>query len=200
MDTKFELRPAVLREVEHARGCHPPTDLLTPENANVYNNMPAWHPPCLSCSPWDTVCLSNWSWDLTTCSDMLPFKVDGSVIHGVFRFVNNLSRSVGIDVGTNYTITFPEPCKYVFWLAGNAVEGGSFSYTRASHHSSSNGGGGYHRAATMELQPSEGQPWESLWVADERFSGMFQSKFGYAEFTITPVDSTTYRVTDSAHQ
>lgn len=185
MATEYELRPAFVRQVG-------------PENCDVYNNMPD-NPPCLSSNPWDTVCLTNWSWDLTTCSDMMPFKVDGSVVTGVFRFVNNMSRANGIDVGTPYILRFPEPCQYVLQIGEYLVEVGSFSYSRASHESSSNGGGGYNQAATLLLKPSHGDAWESLWIATDRFSGTFQSKYGIAQFTITPLDP-YYKVADNAHQ
>ncbi|MCH9716169.1 MAG: hypothetical protein K0U52_03690 [Gammaproteobacteria bacterium] len=188
---------AVIASVKAVKGCDPPVEILESHDDAVYNNMPTH--TCIDAEPWDTQCLTDWSWELTTCSDMMPFKINGAIATGVFTGVSNWAKANGIHVGSNYKLSFaPVRCEYALVVDGVLKEMGMFHYERASH-SSISGGGGFHRAATLEFQPLVGEPWNTLWIANDRFAGSMQSKLGLAEFTIHPVNK-YYKKADNAHQ
>jgi hypothetical protein len=209
--SEFPLRPQVLRTVESVRGCDPPTTTYTPEDPAVFNGMDMYPPStdCLRGQPWSEECFKSWSWDLTTCVDMMPFKIMGMRVTGVFTAVSSLARSIGIDVGSRYEMVF-WGCNYTFRTVGSEhdlvevaaatgfSETGSYDWTRASRTSATNGGGGNNRFATMEFSPEGGVEWDTLWDARERFSGSFQSKYGFATFQMVPADPTMARM-DNAH-
>jgi hypothetical protein len=183
MSSQFPLRPQVLRTVESVRGCNPPTTTYTPENPAVFHGMDLYPPStdCLHGQAWNEECFKSWSWDLTMCTDMMPFKIMGMKVNGVFTHVSDVARSVGIDIGTRYEMTFVSKCDYTFRTQSH-LEEGKYKWTRASRTSATNGGGGNNRHATLQFNPQGDAVWDTLWVARERFAGSFQSKFGFATF------------------
>ncbi len=188
---------AVIASVQEVKGCDPPIEILKSHDNAVYNNMP--NHTCIDADPWDTQCLTDWTWQLTTCSDMLPFKINGTIATGVFTGVSDWARALNIHVGSKYSLSFtPIECRYVFVVDEVVKEIGTFHYERASS-SSISGGGGFHRAAELEFFPLAGEPWKTQWIANDRFAGSFQSKLGLAEFTIRPINK-YYKRADNAHQ
>lgn len=184
------LRAQELQFVEEARGCNPGTWSLTPLDPAVYNGMDlsAQSTACARPAPFDDACFYSWSWDLTRCTDMMPYSVQGVTATGTFMQISSLAASLGIQVGSVFQLSFGRTskqgaCHYML-KAGAHQESGVFNYTRLMRADPNDGMGGANKQATVEFQPRHGAPWGSVWIARERFSGSFQSPLGIATFTL----------------
>lgn len=132
--------------------------------------------------------VSSWSWDMTKCTDMLPFDVHGRTVKGAFLQVSSAAMHRGIYVGSSYELRFEKKpqCNYemrVLSPDGTRVvyqEAGPYNWTRASRTSATDGIGGNNMHATLVLTSGD-----TLWIARERFHGTFQSHFGIASFDVS---------------
>lgn len=220
------LRAQPFREIERLAGCDPATATLTPVDPEVWYTMDTRGPEytaCMDC--YDDLdnkpCASSWSWDMTRCTDMMPYLVGGMKATGVFMQTSSLANRQDIVIGSKYMLTFSkcqpgQNCEYE-WVVLNARgdgvvhrERGWYNYTRASRYSATDGQGGANLQATIEFEPRESRDlmlgrsaqcgsvnkdddvhydspltWGSLWQARERFAGSFQSKYGFATFTLS---------------
>lgn len=185
------LRAQEVRFVEEARGCNPGEWGLSPDDPAVYNALDL-QPQSTACSrpqPFSDSCFYSWSSDMTRCTDMLPYSVQGVTITGTFMQISSLAASRGIRVGTQYKLQFGhltgKACHY-FLNADGYTESGVFNYTRLMRADPNDSIGGANKQATISFQPTHPhtQPWESVWIARERFSGSLQSPFGIATFTM----------------
>ena len=67
-------------------------------SAAVYNNM--GDDTCTSTtSNLASPCFGSWSWDVTKCTDMLPFSVESRVIRGTFMQVSSAAMALEARVG-----------------------------------------------------------------------------------------------------
>ena len=102
----------------------------------------------------------------SSVSAMMPLTIErGLIIEGVFRFRNNFSTRVGIQVGTRYRLEFPTSCQYVLSIVSDGrgggggfveMERGLFKYLLdgdASRMYSS--AGGYSRIAKFNFFPQQ---------------------------------------------
>jgi len=186
------LRAQELQFVEEARGCNPGTWSLTPLDPAVYNGMDL-APQSTACSrpaPFDDACFYSWSWDVTRCTDMMPYSVQGVTATGTFMQISSLAASLGVEVGSPYQLSFGRTnkqgsCQYMLH-AGRHKEAGVVNYTRLMRADPNDGTGGANKQATVTCQPAHSSrpAWESVWIARERFSGSFQSPLGIATFTL----------------
>jgi hypothetical protein len=165
------------------------------ENPQVFNSFTTNGPEsaCLRESAWsdrdNQNCFTSWSWDLTKCTDMLPFKINNKVASGLFTQTSSLAASRGILPGCRYTMHFSDGCMYLFAVTDLQhqplyEEMGSFTWTRLSRTSSTDSIGGNNMNATLQLQPQDAPEWGSVWIAREKFDGSFQSGLGIATFSI----------------
>lgn len=195
------LRAQELHRVVDARGCDPGTFTLSPEDPAVFHGMDL-QPQSTACArgePFDDSCYYSWSWDMTRCTDMLPYSVQGLRVVGYFTQISSLAASKGIQVGCQYSLHFDtcsnqtNGCKYklVVFSADGPVyqETGFYNWTRSSRYDPNDGMGGANKQATVEFEPAvpllpQQRTYGSTWIARERFDGSFQSQLGFATFTI----------------
>lgn len=219
MSDPFVLRPQQFIEVERVRvgaqGCDPVTTEYSEIDAAVWDGM--------RLQPAETTCLrttqqqfndaafASWSWDTTSCVDMLPFTVSGWTSRGIFTQISSYAAALGIQVGTRYAIRFG-PCDCMQATATDThsscastyefeayddqgavlhSQRGDYNWTRVSRHDPNDGIGGANMQASVQfkpLQPRMRHPlhdWGSIWIARERFAGSWQSVLGIALFTLT---------------
>lgn len=193
------LRAQELHYVLDARGCDPATFTLSPEDPAVFHGMDL-NPQSTACArgeKFDDSCYYSWSWDMTRCTDMLPYSVQGLHTVGYFTQISSLAASKGIQVGCRYMLTFhkcgSQGCKYELVVFTGATpvyrESGYYNWTRSSRYDPNDGIGGANKQATVEFEPAipllpQQSTYGSTWIARERFDGSFQSPWGFATFTI----------------
>lgn len=192
------LRAQELRTVMEAHGCDPGKWLYSPEDPAVFHGMDL-QPQSTACARgevFDDTCFYSWSWDMTRCTDMLPFSVQGLQCIGYFTHISSLAASRGIQVGCKYMLQFDKcagtACPYRFLVFGGAgvifEERGVYNWTRASRYDPNDGTGGANKQATVQFEPTganmHGRTYGSTWIARERFDGSWQSPLGFATFTL----------------
>lgn len=186
------LRAQDVRFVEEARGCNPVTQLMSPDDPAVYYGIEL-NPQDTACArgaPFDDACFYSWSWDLTRCSDMLPYSVQGSVASGEFIQVSSLAASKRIQVGTPFTLYLGPltgaTCRYTL-VTPPYTEQGVYTWTRLMRADPNDGQGGANKQATIQFEPQGNfhKSWGSLWIARERYAGSWQSPLGIASFTLS---------------
>ena len=199
MSDSFALRPEILR-------AHADSDELSDINPHVFNSISEKGEDSSCLRAFETggndgfgddgfgnngSCFSSWSWDMTKCTDMLPFKVNNKTATGVFMQVSSLAMSHNILPGCLFELRFTPSCEYVLKVLNldkTAIahqESGAFNWTRASRTSPTDAIGGNNMYATLELSPENGMDtWGSVWLARLRFEGSFQSKLGIATIVI----------------
>jgi hypothetical protein len=194
----FVLRPQEFRFVESVRGCNPPTTTLTPVDPTVWHGMEFQDTACLKGQTFEDACFYSWSWDITKCTDMMPFNVGGWRAFGVFTQISSLAASLGVEVGSHYMLHFSAcsaaSCQYVLSIYTDGMlvhkQSGDYNYTRSSRYDPNDGMGGANIQSTIEFGPTEStaarlhKDWGSLWIARERFSGSWQSCLGFATFEL----------------
>ena len=194
------LRAQELHHVMDARGCDPATVTLSPEDPVVFYGMDL-NPQSTACArgeTFDDSCFYSWSWDMTRCTDMLPYSVQGLRAVGYFTQISSLAASKGIQVGCTYVLTFHqcknEDCQYKLVVFAGSVpvytESGYYNWTRSSRYDPNDGIGGANSQATVEFEPAvpllpQQRTYGSTWIARERYDGSFQSQLGFATFTIS---------------
>jgi hypothetical protein len=187
------LRAQDVRFVEEARGYNSAAFELSPDDPAVYNGMDLepQSTACMRGAAFDDNCFYSWSWDMTKCTDMMPFSVQGLSATGTWMQISSLAASRGIQVGTTYKLYFGRvspgsECLYALHTSTGYRERGVFNYTRLMRADPNDGTGGANKQATIEFAPHHHgvKPWGSIWIARERFSGSLQSPFGIATFTI----------------
>lgn len=194
------LRAQELHYVMDARGSDPATFTLSPEDPVVFYGMDL-NPQSTACArgeKFDDSCFYSWSWDMTRCTDMLPYSVQGLHAFGYFTQISSLAASKGIQVGCRYMLHFDQcgshGCKYklVVFHGDGAVytETGFYNWTRSSRYDPNDGIGGANKQATVEFEPAapllpQQRTYGSTWIARERYDGSFQSQLGFATFTMS---------------
>lgn len=212
------LRPQQFIEVERVQGCDPVTTEYSEVDPVVWDGMrlqPA-ETTCLrtTAAQFNKAAFASWSWDNTSCVDMLPFTVSGWSSRGIFTQISSYAAALGIQAGTRYSLRFG-PCDcmqatdthstcastYVFEAyndQGAVVHSqrGDYNWTRVSRYDPNDGIGGANIQASVQfkpLQPRMRRPlndWGSIWIARERFSGSWQSVLGIATFDLARGGST----------
>jgi hypothetical protein len=165
--------------------------------AAVYNNM--GDDTCtLTTSNLASPCFGSWSWDVTKCTDMLPFSVESRVIRGTFMQVSSVAMALEVTPGSVFELSFPTKCSFrlrIFNPTDMRIPvvraHGPYNWTRASRTSPTDGIGGNNMYATLELSAADDDApappmASSVWIAREKEEGSFQSDLGIASFTFVP--------------
>lgn len=173
------------------------------EDAAVFNGMdvaPA-ETACMRGQAWDEECFKSWSWDVTNCTDMVPFSVANRRARGIFMQLSSDAMAEGVSLGNMYTITFgpcngAAQCQYLFRIFADASESrvlyeevGLYNWTRATRSSPLDSRPAHNTMATCAFSPvsvatAYVRPWDSLWIARTRNGGSFQSPWGIASFEL----------------
>lgn len=168
-------------------------------SAAVYNNMGDATCTSTPTSNLASPCFGSWSWDVTKCTDMLPFSVESRIIRGTFMQVSSAAMALGVTPGSVYELSFPAKCFFrlrIFNPSDLRVAvvraHGLYNWTRASRTSPTDSTGGNNMYATLELSAAADDDApappmaSSVWSAREREEGSFQSDLGIATFAFVP--------------
>lgn len=123
-------------------------------------------------------------------SNMFPTCLRGKTATGQFESVSSEARSIGIEVGTQYSIVFYDlNDNYGFTIytpRGNRHLYGKYTWSLAQSYRDSLSGGQNTRQSELDLGVIWNGPVVGMCIATGQNEGSFSSQLGVATFNLVP--------------